>query len=77
MKVGLILLDARVEIARVHIDLVRVEVEDIRVDEPSSSDTQVEIKQVSIKPTLWQGIRKGVWAEQVVLSQPTLHVRSR
>ncbi len=75
IELGSRVLGTRVDVAGVSIGMSKVQIDGIRLYEPGSSDTQIDVKHVSIKLTPWQGIRQGVWAQQVFIEQPTLHLR--
>ena len=75
VHLGSWILKTQIEVASIHIGLSSILIDRIRVCEPDSKDIQANVKLVAISLTPFQGIRRGVWAKQIAVSEPTLHVR--
>ncbi len=75
-KVGSRLLGTHVEIGEVDIGWHAIEVQNIVVFEPNSpTETQLDIASLKVVPALHRGFGEGIWIDQVVIKQPTLHLR--
>ena len=61
VEIGSRVLNAQVEIDRIRVGIASVYVDGVRIYEPGSAHIQVEVSQIAIAPTPWQGIRHGVW----------------
>ncbi len=74
--VGSIVLGNTVKVQQVEIGLTAIAIRGLQVQETSLGDVpQITIQSIHVTPTLWRGIRQGVWLDSIVVNQPVLHLR--
>lgn len=75
-QVGSRVLGTRVEIGKVDIDWSAVSISDLEVFEPTiPGQRQLTVQSIRLVPSLWQGLRSGVWLAEAAISSPTAEVR--
>ena len=73
---GSLFLGNSVEVREVRIGFKTVEINGLEVKETSLADVpQLKIHAICIAPTIWRGMRHGVWLRNVDVRAPTLHLR--
>lgn len=74
--IGSFVLGNSVAVRQVQIGFETIEISDLKVMETSLADVpQLEIPTIRLAPTIWRGLREGVWLRYVVVREPTLHLR--
>ncbi|TWU25054.1 Dicarboxylate transport [Novipirellula galeiformis] len=81
VHIGSYTLDASIEIESLELGLTTIQVTGIVLREPAqtgpsqASEPQATVGRVAVKLSPWDGIRKGIWASNVVVDDPCLHLR--
>ena len=75
-QIGSFVLGNSVAVRQVQIGFKTVEISGLEVKETSLADApQLEIRTICLAPTIWRGLRQGVWLRYVVVREPRLHLR--
>lgn len=75
-QIGGAVLRNPVTVQQVEVGFQTVRVTGLEVGEATLAGApQLRIRSICIAPTIWRGLRQGVWARYVVVHQPTLHLR--
>ncbi len=76
IRIGSTVLSTRIEVGSVNIQWGEISVTDIELYEPNIENAkQLSVKQVRVVPSLWQGLRTGVWLSEVEIHSPVAEVR--
>lgn len=76
IEVGSRLLATRIEIDSIDIGWNAILVTDTEIFEPNASDQrQLTVDRVRLVPSIWQGLKTGVWLSEIAVSSPTAEVR--
>ena len=75
-QIGTFVLGNSVVVRQVQIGLKTIEISGLEVQETSLANApQLEVHTICVAPTIWRGLRQGVWLRYVVVREPTLHLR--
>ncbi len=75
-NIGSVVLGNSVTVRQVQVGFTVVEISGLEVQESSLADApQLNVRTIRLTPTLWRGLREGVWLQSIVVTEPTLHLR--
>lgn len=75
-KIGSSVAGNPVTVGDIAIDFSQISVQQFCIHEKDLGDVpQIEFESLVVVPSLWQGLRQGVWLRTVVLKKPIVHMR--
>lgn len=75
-RIGTSVVGANVRLGEIHIGLSEITLSRLYVaDRGSPTEPQLTLERISLKPTIWQGIKRGKWLSTVTATKPVAHIR--
>lgn len=74
--VGSMVTGNSVTVGKIQIGFSQIAIDNLQVRESSLAGVpQVTVRSIRVVPSIWRGLRQGVWVESIVVEEPVLHVR--